>query len=73
VDTLKFVLTAVLFEAVVLPKMTSRPGDEVGNDAMVPAAVPKPAGGPSRNAGNPKLVVFVNDGVTFEMVTKLSG
>jgi len=58
------VATDVEFEAVVLPKTTSRP-----------AAVGKTLfnAGPNRNEGNPNDVTFVIDGVTLATVTKLSG
>lgn len=71
---LKFVLTAVEFEAVELPKTKSRPGDEVGNDWIVdPAVEENIAVGPTRNEGNEKVDVFVIVGVTLEMAAKLSG
>jgi hypothetical protein len=57
----------VAFEAVVLPKMTSRPG--VNTEAVVGGAM----FGPNRNDGNPRVVVFVRVGVTFDTVEKLSG
>jgi hypothetical protein len=64
VDTLKFVAMAVAFDAVVLPKTTSRPA-AVGKTLFI--------AGPNRNDGNPNVVVFVIDGVTLATVTKLSG
>jgi hypothetical protein len=65
VDTLKFVPTAVEFEAVVLPKITSRPGV---NNAIAPGL-----SGPNKNDGRPRDDVFVIVGVTLATVTKLSG
>jgi hypothetical protein len=73
---LKLLLTAVLFEAVVLPKMKSRKGDEDGNvDTTLVLAVPNAVilPGPSINDGRAKLVVFVIEGVTCEIVVKASG
>ena len=67
VDTLKFELTAVVFEAVVLPKTTSRPG--VKREFALPEMKP----GPTRKFGRPSDDVFVMVGVTLETVTKLSG
>jgi hypothetical protein len=56
---------AVVFDAVVLPKITSRPGV---NSGAAPGL-----SGPNRNDGRPNDVVFVTVGVTLATVSKLSG
>ena len=58
---------AVEFEAVVLLRITSRPG--VKREFALAEMKP----GPNRNVGRPSDAVFVMLGVTWETVAKLSG